>query len=192
MLITDTVCFNSATLSTIVTILALPTVTASKSNDIDCSTGSSLLKATGAASYTWTPSGSLNNNLIANPTASPAVTTNYSVKGIDSSGCVNYDTIVVEVSAVNKSDYYVPNAFTPNNDGLNDCYGVKYWVGLESIEFSIYNRWGERIFFTKDPKGCWDGFYKGTMQPIDVYVYMIKAKGFCGNTFKKGLFTLVR
>lgn len=192
VLITDTVCDNSASLSTIITILPLPTITASKLNDIDCTSGFSQLNATGGTYYEWTPSAGLNNNLIYNPTASPQATTVYSVKGTDNNGCINYDSLVIEVSAANKSGYYMPTAFTPNNDGLNDCYGIKYWGVIESLEFSIYNRWGERIFFTKNPNTCWDGIYKGTMQDIGVYVYMIKAKGLCGDTFKKGLFTLVR
>ncbi len=80
----------------------------------------------------------------------------------------------------------MPDAFTPNHDGKNDCYGLRYWGVIEDLEFSIYNRWGERIFFTKDPTTCWDGTYKGAAQDIGTYVYMIKAKTFCGDIFKKG------
>lgn len=190
--ITETACNNSTSLSTTLTVSPLPAVKATKSNDIDCSNDHSQLNASGASNYSWTPALSLNNSGISNPVAMPAITTQYIVKGTDAQGCVNYDSVTVEITGDNASGYYMPNAFTPDNDGLNDCYGIRYWGIITDLEFSIYNRWGERIFFTKDPRACWDGKYKGVAQDIGVYVYMIKAKTLCGTTFKKGLFTLIR
>jgi gliding motility-associated-like protein len=190
--ITETTCDVSTVLQTNVTVNPLPLVKATKSNDLDCSNDRSHLKATGAASYMWTPALSLDNSNIPNPVATPVVNTKYIVKGTDGLGCVNYDSVIVEFLAVNASGYFMPNAFTPNRDGLNDCYGIRYWGVIRELEFSIYNRWGERIFFTKDPSACWDGNYKGVMQGIGVYVYMIKAKTLCGDTFKKGTFTLAK
>ncbi|MEI9909732.1 MAG: gliding motility-associated C-terminal domain-containing protein [Bacteroidota bacterium] len=134
----------------------------------------------------------MSNPGISNPVATPTGNTQYVVKGTDGQGCSNYDSIVVSFSPINPSGYFMPNAFTPNYDGLNDCYGIKFWGIVQELEFSIYNRWGERIFFTKDPTACWNGIYKGKMQDIGVYVYMIKAKTVCGDTFRKGLFTLAR
>lgn len=190
--ITETVCNNSATLSTSVTVNPLPNVTADKSNDLDCSNDRSQLSARGATSYLWTPASTLSNPAIGNPVATPTVSTQYIVKGTDLNGCVNYDTVLVNFVGVNKGEYLVANAFTPNNDGVNDCFGVKYWGVITQIEFSIYNRWGERIFFTNNPNDCWNGTYKGQMQDIGVYVYMIKAKTLCGDTFRKGTFALAR
>ena len=86
----------------------------------------------------------------------------------------------------------VPTAFTPNYDGLNDCYGLKYWPYASSFELSIFDRWGVLLFRTTDIYGCWDGKYKGKDQPVGVYVYMIKATTECGPTFKKGTFVLIR
>jgi gliding motility-associated-like protein len=190
--ITDTVCHQSTLLSTVVNVLQLPNVKAIKANDIDCSRNYSQLIATGAQTYLWSPASTLNNAAIANPTATPAGGTMYTVKGTDGFGCVNYDSVRVEFVSADTSAYYMPNAFTPNGDGLNDCYGIKFWGVINELEFGIYNRWGERIFFTKNPNDCWDGIYKGKKQDIGVYVYMIKAKTYCGDTFKKGLFTLIR
>ena len=65
----------------------------------------------------------------------------------------------------------MPNAFTPNNDGINDCFGLKYWGNVTKLDFSIYNRFGERIFYTTDPAKCWDGRYKGVLHKV------IKADG---------------
>ncbi|MBK8089173.1 MAG: gliding motility-associated C-terminal domain-containing protein [Chitinophagaceae bacterium] len=193
VLITDTVCHNSTTLSTTVTVLPLPLLSLTKSNDIDCSSNQSQLTASGATIYSWLPAGTLNNPAVYNPIASPTVTTNYIVTGTDLDGCMNTDSILVLVNADNKGGYLMPNAFTPNNDGVNDCYGTKYWGVILEIEFSIFNRWGERVFYTKDPTKCWDGTYKGVQQNPDVFSYMIKAKTSCESyVFRNGTFTLIR
>jgi len=87
---------------------------------------------------------------------------------------------------------YVATAFTPNKDGLNDCFGVTHWPLADDFQLSIYNRWGERIFHTTDLSNCWDGTFKGKEQGAGVYVYMIFATTSCGPTFKKGTFVLIR
>jgi gliding motility-associated-like protein len=191
--ITETTCNQSATLLTKLTVNPLPAITASKSNDIDCSNDRSQLNAAGADEYNWTPATTLSNSGIRNPIATPLSTTGYIVKGTDAAGCTGYDTITVKVDNINKGGYLMPNAFTPNNDGLNDCFKVKYWGVINDLEFSIYNRWGERIFFTRDAAQCWNGTYKGVQQDGGVYVYMIRAKTTCeAEVVRKGTFVLVR
>ncbi|HET9825981.1 MAG TPA: gliding motility-associated C-terminal domain-containing protein [Chitinophagaceae bacterium] len=190
--ITDTICKNSSTLNTTVTVVPLPIVRATKSNDLDCSNDVSQLMATGALTYSWTPANTLNDAQVANPVARPAVQTIYIVKGTDANGCVNYDSVAVNITALNKSGYDMPSAFTPNNDGRNDCYRIRYWGVIDELDFGIYNRWGERIFHTLNPTDCWDGTYKGVMQNPGVYVYIITAKTSCGKVFKKGTFALIR
>jgi gliding motility-associated-like protein len=190
--ITETTCNNSSTLSTTITVLPLPFIQANKSGDIDCTTDFVQLTATGGAKYSWSPAASLNNPNIANPVARPVVTTLYSVRGTDANGCVNFDTVTVDITSFNKGEYLMPSAFTPNGDGLNDCYGIKYWGVIDEIDFSIYNRWGERVFHTKKPGECWDGTYKGVKQDSNVFVYLIKAKTSCGEVFRKGTFALIR
>ena len=121
------------------------------------------------------------------------VTTKYFLTAKDAAGCFTQDSVVVNVSKVNPTGYAMPTAFTPNNDGLNDCYGIKYWGTFIDLEFSIYNRWGERLFFTRNPADCWDGRYKGVPQDPAVFVYMIKAKTTCeGLIFRKGTFALIK
>lgn len=193
VLITDTVCHQSTTLTTAVTVWPLPVLLLTKSNDIDCSANQSRLTASGAAIYNWLPAGTLNNPAVYNPIATPTVTTQYMVTGTDLNGCMNTDSITVLVNADNKGGYLMPNAFTPNNDGVNDCYGTRYWGIILEIEFSIYNRWGERVFYTTDPDKCWDGIYKGIQQNPGVFSYMIKAKTSCESyVFRKGTFVLIR
>ncbi|MDB4533306.1 PKD domain-containing protein [Vicingaceae bacterium] len=72
---------------------------------------------------------------------------------------------------------FVPNAFTPNNDGLNDCFRPQgNDIELEDYSLAIYNRWGELLFETNTLSNCWDGTYKGSAVPNGVYVWKIRAK----------------
>lgn len=191
--ITDTLCHNIGNLSTTVTALPLPVITATRSNDIDCITLQSQLLATGANLYSWSPAGSLNNPNSANPLATPAVTTQYIVAGTDLSGCTNTGTVLVKVSPTSTGGYLMPTAFTPDGDGKNDCYGIKYWGTILELQFGIYNRWGERIFYSTNPAACWDGTINGVKQDPAVFIYMIKAKTTCQpEVFRKGTFVLIR
>jgi gliding motility-associated-like protein len=192
--ITESSCNESTTLVVPVTVRPLPSVNATRSNDVDCLQNTARLNATGAVTYKWTPAINLSNPNISNPIATPTTTTLYTVEGTDASGCKNTDTISVKVDFSNKNGLFlVPNAFTPNNDGLNDCFGIKHWGVLESVEFNIYNRWGELVFHTTDVTKCWDGKWKGRDQDPAVFVYWIKAKSICGgDVFRKGTVVLIR
>ena len=168
----ENTCNETGTLSTNVTVLPLPAVHATSANDLTCSVGSSQLNATGATSYIWSPSTGLNNTIIANPVASPEGTTLYTVTGKDAEGCTNSDTVTVKTDFSMNALYLLPNSFTPNGDGVNSCFGIKYWGIVHQLDFSIYNRFGERVFHTTDPNACWDGTYKGKPQNINVFVYV--------------------
>lgn len=94
-------------------------------------------------------------------------------------GCSNTDTITVTEDCVMD----VPNAFTPNGDGINDYFMPRPTMakGMTSFSMDIYNRWGQQIFGTDNIEGRgWDGRFNGTMQPEGVYIYKIEA------TFKDG------
>lgn len=191
--ITENVCNQSQTLSTSVAVNSLPIVSATKSNDIDCTNDRSQLNASGALQYIWSPASTLNNPSIANPIATPTANTTYSVQGTDAKGCSNASTINVEVLSENKGGYLMPTAFTPNGDGLNDCYRVSHWGVIQNIEFTIYNRWGQLVFHTTDPSQCWDGKFKGLQQDPGVFVYVVKANTSCEkDVFRKGTFVLIR
>jgi gliding motility-associated-like protein len=86
----------------------------------------------------------------------------------------------------------VPNAFTPGRFGQNSVVKVQGF-GIASLVFRIYNRWGQLVFETNNPNQGWDGTYKGTPQPMDVYAYTLDAIFFDGKkTTKKGDITLIR
>ncbi len=189
----ENACDNTATLSAAITVRPLPHLVLTKERDVDCSYGSSQLTATGASSYIWLPAESLSNSFVRNPVASPRSTTTYTVTATDAAGCISQDSISVAFDHSNSGQYLMPTAFSPNNDGVNDCFGIGLWGLIDNIQFSIFNRWGERIFYTEDGSRCWDGTYKGIRQPGDVYVYMIRGSTVCNPTvFRKGTFVLIR
>ena len=153
----------------------------------------SLLNATGGIRYLWTPSAGLNDSTIANPTGKPTGTTTYLVKGFGLNGCAGYDSVTVMVNKMGDLLFNIPNAFTPNHDGHNDCFGAgRYTALISSMEIAIFNRWGTRIFYSTSPNACWDGTYNGKPQDTGGYPYIIKAKTLCGEIIKKGIVMLVR
>lgn len=77
---------------------------------------------------------------------------------------------------------HMPNAFTPNNDGLNDLFRVKYPQFIHVFKMQVFNRWGEVVFSTTDAGRGWDGSYKGKKQPIGNYLWMISLTDLDGNS----------
>ncbi len=87
---------------------------------------------------------------------------------------------------------YVPNAFTPDGDGVNDVFRA-HGAGMETYKMEIYNRWGKMIYRTKEVKKGWDGTINGDPAPSGVYVYKFTVKGKNGETKKvEGHVTLIR
>ena len=144
--------------------------------------------------YNWAPTETLNDYTLQNPTASPKVTTMYTVTVTDEYGCKNIDTVLITVKELicGEPYIYVPNAFTPNGDGKND---ILYAYGdiIDELYFAVYDRWGELMFETEDISKGWDGTYMGKKLDPAVFVYYIKAICRDKETFiKRGNVTLLR
>ncbi|MBK6339748.1 MAG: gliding motility-associated C-terminal domain-containing protein [Bacteroidetes bacterium] len=88
--------------------------------------------------------------------------------------CSIFDTIIVKLDPNCDCKFFIPNAFSPNNDGINDNFYVNLECQVSNFSFRIFNRWGELIYFSEDEKGYWDGKYNGKEQPIDGYLYQIE------------------
>ncbi|MEI6948380.1 LamG-like jellyroll fold domain-containing protein [Paraflavisolibacter sp. H34] len=175
------------------TVHAPPAVTLSRSNDIDCLLGTARLRATGGQRYAWTPAASLSNALVPDPVARPAATTLYRVRVTAANGCSSEDSILVKVGTEQAANgHLVPTAFTPNNDGKNDCFGVPFWGATTGFSLSVFNRWGQRVFYTTDNRQCWTGTVNGREASNGVYVYLITASTRCGPVSRKGTVLLVR
>ncbi len=153
------------------------------------------LPSTGWA-YSWTPTETLSNSFISTPIATPPVTTTYTVELIDPqvNSCRISDTVTIEViEIICREPYiYVPNAFSPNEDGKNERLFVRS-VNIRELYFTIYDRWGEKVFETRDQSIGWDGMYKGMKADPGVFVYYVQ--GYCVDDqefFMKGNITLLR
>jgi gliding motility-associated-like protein len=89
---------------------------------------------------------------------------------------------------------FVPNSFTPNNDGVNDVW-FPVFDQLDEIQISIFNRWGEKVFESIELEKGWDGTFAGKICPEDTYIYLIKAEDMDGNQnffFRKVLRLLIK
>ncbi len=188
----ENTCHFDTTIDVHITVNPVPEVIAQRSNDINCVVTSARLSAVGANSYQWSPAVHLDNAFKSDPVASIDTTTLFKVVGKNSFGCTGEDTVTVKVTKEGNPLYLVPNTFTPNGDGINDCFGVRKWENIQLEELSVYNRWGEQVFYSTNPMDCWDGTYKGIAQPSGTFIYIIRAKSFCGVINRKGLITLIR
>jgi len=123
-----------------------------------------------------------------------ATSQDYWVNVTDQWGCLFSDTIKILLEEC-KQPIFVPNAFTPNGDGQNDFLQV-YFPGNTntlSMNFFVFDRWGEKVFHTNNPLHGWDGSYRGTKMSAGVYAYYIHGSYFDGTSFEmKGSVTLLR
>jgi len=148
-------------------------------------------------SYAWTPPTNLSCADCPNPFASIKFTSTYNVKVTDVNGCVSSRDVTL-IALCNNKNFFIPNTFSPNNDGNNDAFYPR-GKGLERIQaLRIFNRWGEMVFEKRnfpanDASAGWDGTYKGQKAASDTYVYMIDI--ICENAViitYKGNITLIR
>ena len=176
-----------------VRVNVLPQVPAFAGRDTMVVVGQPLsLNASGGFYYRWTPSDVLNNPNINNPIAELNEDTRFILKVTTPELCYAYDTLDVRVFKT-EPDIFVPTAFTPNNDGLNDLL-TPIPVGVETLDFfRIYNRWGEEVFATDKFGKGWDGKLKRTEQGSDTFVWQVRGKDYLGRIiYKKGTVTLIR
>jgi gliding motility-associated-like protein len=146
-----------------------------------------MLQGTGNGSFIWSPQSDLSNSNMANPTFLATTDRQFILKIITPEGCEQTDTVNIKV--YDGPAIYVPNAFTPNNDGKNDLL-KPYYVGIKALKyFSIYNRWGQLIFKTGDITKGWDGREAIT----GTYVWLIEAVNDQNKTIiLKGTTTIIR
>lgn len=156
--------------SIVVTKYPIPDVTLNTDYALIKSRESVQLQAGGAVHYEWYPIAGLDHPAIADPVASPQEPTKYTVVGYNDFNCRDSAHVFIDINEA----LAVPNAFTPNGDGLNDFFAVKN-MGYQGIHgFRIYNRWGQQVFETLDAIRGWDGMFKGQPAAQGVYFYEIK------------------
>lgn len=157
---------------------------------INCAEPFINLTATGAVTYTWSPADLLNNSLNQNVIAKTLEPTEFFVQGIDSNGCQSIDSIFIYVT--DNVLLFVPNAFSPNGDGLNDEFLPKYNCDMDYVLFSVYNRFGQRVFSTGNKFIGWTGLQNGKDADVGTYFWIITGKDNSGKVVRKGNVTLIR
>ena len=150
---------------------------------------SSFLHGDSGGNYLWSPPDGLNCVDCANPIATPFSTTTYLLISMDEYGCMASDEVTVNV--IGSVDVNIPNAFSANNDGINDVYHI-ILNGAQLIHFSVYDRWGQLIYFTESGPIAWDGTSSGKDQEVGVYVYRIEYELNGVKILRSGSITLLR
>lgn len=141
------------------------------------------------ATYVWS-TGEIGTSI----NVDPIQTTTYSVTVTDANGCTGVGQITVNVRVIGctDKDEYLPNAFSPNGDAVNNVLLVKSEV-LTEMTLVIYNRWGQEVFSTNDQSIGWDGTFKGEKMAPDAYAYYLRGTCINGDKFiKKGNVSLLK
>lgn len=148
----------------------------------------------GNAFYQWYPVQGLDNDTVPNPMATPKDTIIYCVIATGKNGCVDTACVTVNVT-IPEPSIQIPTAFTPNGDGRNDTWQLIVNPCYQILEAYVINRWGETVYNYKASGGTfWDGTVQGQPQPMETYIYFIRAKcsEYDQEEIYKGNVTLIR
>jgi gliding motility-associated-like protein len=179
-----------------VTIVVLPKMDPFAGRDTMVVIGENLqFNGSGGVSYLWTPPTGLSSATISNPVGNYSGeqdSIRYKLYVRNEANCLDSATVLVKIFRTSPS-VFVPSAFTPNGDGLNDKL-APIAVGISRIEyFRIFNRWGQMVFSTTVNSQGWDGRIGGTLQGTNTYVWICSAIDYTGRRiFLKGKSTLIR
>jgi gliding motility-associated-like protein len=145
----------------------------------------------GFTQYVWTPASGLSNPNIADPVATVSETTTYTVTATTAEGCEGVDSITIK--AFTLADIFVPNAFTPNNDGHNDLLHA-IPIGIKDFKYlTVYNRYGQQVFATTNASLGWDGTLNGHTLPPGTFVWVAAGVDYTGRLVqRKGVVLLIR
>lgn len=145
----------------------------------------------------WFPDRFLSCSDCLNPIATPTESINYTVRLTDRNGCLVETMVQLRVDTEIK--YYIPNAFTPNSDGINDRFWPRIGKGVKGItSIEVFNRWGDRVYQIKAPGVAdeylgWDGTYRGKNLEPAVYIYKVQLELVNGKIRgETGTLTLIR
>ena len=164
-------CTDSTSAS--VTVNAVPKLTSSaqltllEGGQVTLDATSSI--STGTVTYKWTPAVFMTQANILNPVVNPTSDITYTLTATSNTGCTATTSIFIKVL----KEPTVPTAFTPNGDGVNDTWNIKYLDQYPNATVEVFNRYGERVYFSNKYPVPWDGTYKGANLPAGTYYYII-------------------
>jgi len=174
------------------TIWPLPRVQITPPDTLVLYNGQATLHTVASAdvvSWLWSPAATLENAHILNPKTIPLQSDiQYLLTVTTANQCNSKATAVVHVYRT----LNMPSAFTPNGDGVNDLFRIPPGIMIQLKEFSVYDRWGNNVFTTKNAGQGWNGTIGGRPQSAGIYVYVIVGSDLKGPVSTKGTFTLVR
>jgi len=136
--------------------------------------------------YRWTPSVNLSSDTVKNPVVKGVQDQTYTLRVIDSRGCVSEDQVFVKVL----DPIIIANTFTPNGDGINDTWNIPALLKYPEVTVDVYTRWGEKVFHSSGYGTPWDGTYQNKQLPVGVYYYIINTR--FNNLVFSGNVTIVR
>lgn len=174
---------NTCTATTAISFTAIsaPTATISTTQTTITEGEQITLNGNGGVNYTWSPAATLSCSTCQNPNAFPLTTTTYTLTVTSGYGCTDTATATIHVNPLctGEKNVFIPNVFSPNNDGKNDVLTIE-GNGLTNIYWAIYDRWGNLVFETYNQNQPWDGTKRGSAVEEGVYVYYLK--GICSKT----------
>jgi gliding motility-associated-like protein len=179
-------CADSASRS--ITVFATPTVNAGR-DTIILAGGTVQLQAQAAGTgldYQWTPITYLSDPQIANPIASPNDDILYTLTVSSNQGCLAADNVFIKVLQLPE----IPNAFTPNADGYNDVWNIRYLQSYTNATVEIFNRYGQQVYYSVGYANPWDGRFKNEELPMGTYYYIINPGN--GRKAMTGAVTLIK
>ncbi|MCB9227852.1 MAG: gliding motility-associated C-terminal domain-containing protein [Chitinophagales bacterium] len=180
--ITDQFACKDTVADTVFVTTLLPDISATATPDTIEMGDTSQLEALSSLvnNFVWDNNASLSATDIFNPTAFPTQTTTYTVH-VNDNTCPNKTTVTVYVTPKKciEDKLFVPNAFTPNNDGNNDIFYVRSRGEIRQFYFAVYDRWGQKVFETYDINTGWDGSFNG--ENLSPAAFAWYCSGFCEN-----------
>jgi len=165
----------SDTITQTVKVAVQPTVSAGQT-DVILNGGQIVLKGAASGgnnlSYSWSPAAYLDNNTLLQPTAMPKVDTYFTLKATNDDGCSDTAGVLIKVLQYPG----VPNAFSPNGDGINDTWQISYLSSYPDCIVQVFNRYGQQVFRSVGYSTPWNGTYNGSVLPVGTYYYIIATK----------------
>ncbi len=122
--------------------------------------------------YKWSPPTYLNNDTTLKPRSTPSEDISYQLTVTGTGGCRNSSQVFIKVLF----PPVIPNAFSPNGDGINDFWNIKYLDTYPNCDVSVFNRYGQLVFHSVGYNKSWDGTYNGSPLPVGTYYYLIDTK----------------
>ncbi|MEN8811537.1 MAG: gliding motility-associated C-terminal domain-containing protein [Flavobacteriales bacterium] len=159
-------CIDSA--FTTINFSPIPSIYAGENQIINFGETANLLATSSPGTFYWSFHTSLSDTVNKATTAQPSNTTQYVANLVDDFGCLVSDTVVISLDG----SLYVPNSFSPNDDGKNDVFRVQ-GEDITNFRLFVFNRWGEQIFESTSIAKAWDGTHKGQLCKVDSYVWKI-------------------